>query len=167
MLIYNFYDTDSSGMAEYNICNEDYKVLLEICFKYCKTMSLIITNNNSKLLKKIEKFQIEKSENIIYKFNHYDNNVLIKYYQTCSELLEVLLNTTDNIFSWINGWGYDNPEDITFYRDDGSVFFTSIIHNGKCSLFVRKNEDVSLIIKNKLWIQSQQSGQSGDGSVID
>lgn len=151
MLMYKFYDTDSIGIAEYNICNEEYKLLLEICFKYCKTMSIIVTNPDSKLLEKIEKFRITKKDNITFEFNHYDKNILIQYYQINSELLEILLDTTNSIFSWINGWGYNNPEDITFYREDGTVFFTSIIHNGECSLFVEKDEDISQIVKNKLW----------------
>jgi len=70
----------------------------------------------------------------------------------CPELCELLLKITDSIFKWIDGWGFKNPEDPCFYRDDGSAFFTSVIHEGVVKLTPRENEDVSKIISNPLWI---------------
>ena len=83
------------------------------------------------------------------------------YYRVCDKLCDILLKTTNHIFSWLNGWGYENPEDPTFYREDGSLFFTSTIHEGECTLFVR-DEDVSEILANKLWIKG-----TGHGNHID
>ncbi|MBE6625537.1 MAG: hypothetical protein E7622_07885 [Ruminococcaceae bacterium] len=62
------------------------------------------------------------------------------------------MKITDSIFKWIDGWGFKNPEDPCFYRDDGSAFFTSVIHEGVVKLTPRENEDVSKIISNPLWI---------------
>lgn len=149
---YKFYDTDILGEKEYDICGRDYKELIHICCKYSSTMSLIITNQNSDLLGKIKEYQITKNNNITFSFNHYDkNSTTIQYYQVCPQLCKILLNQTNSIFDWINGWGFSNPEDPTFYRQDGSVFFTSTIHDGECTLFVRDDENVENILSNTLW----------------
>ena len=46
-----------------------------------------------------------------------------KFYRVCPELCDQLANITDSVYSWINAWGYHNPEDLYFYREDGSLFF--------------------------------------------
>lgn len=154
---YNFYDTDITGNDEYDICDQEYKELIKICCKYSSYMSLIITNRNSSLLNKIRKYQIEKNENINYEFDHYNkNSIVIRYYKICPQLCEILLNETNSINSWINGWGFTNPEDPTFYREDGTVFFTSTIHEGVYSLFVRDNENLENILSSDLWIELEK-----------
>lgn len=151
--VYKFYDTDIDGLNEFDICGNSYKKLIKVCCEYCDFFSLIITNSNSELLSKLCEYRIPKNKKITYVFNHYDiNSTIIEYFQVSSELCEVLLNNTNSIFSWINGWGYNNPEDPTFYRKDGSVFFTSTIHEGECTLYVQ-NEDVSEIIASNNWIR--------------
>ena len=149
--IYKFYDTDNTGTEEYEISGKEYKKLIEICCKYCTVLSLVVTNPNSNILKKLRKYEIKKSDNISFNYEHYSNlPVIVNYYTICSELREIILADTNNIFCWINGWGFTNPEDPTFYRNDGSVFFTSTIHEGECTLMI-KDENVSEIISNPHW----------------
>ena len=165
--IYKFYDTDITGLKEYNIIGEDYKNLIKMCCKYCTTLSLIATNANSHLLKELEIYEIEKSEKISFNFNHYGEiSDKIKYYSVSPELYRTIIKNTNDIFCWINGWNFENPEDPTFYREDGSVFFTSTIHEGTCTLFV-KGEDVSKIVNNSNWVEETGDGSrnTGDGSL--
>ena len=151
MVKYIFRDTDDTGFEEYDICGEEYKNLIETCCKYSVFFSLIITDQNSDLYKKLKEFEVLKDDKINYKFDHYsDDYAEIKYYKVCQKLCSVILENTNNIFCWINGWGFNNPEDPTFYRKDGSVFFTATTHDGICNLFV-ENEEVSHIVSNKLW----------------
>lgn len=146
--IYKFFDSDTSGTNELDICGNDYEKLIEMCCKYCAFFSLIITDPKSLLLEKLEEFQISHNDMISYNFEHYDkNSVIIQYYRVSSDLCNIILENTESIFSWINGWGYNNPEDPTFYREDGSVFFTSTIHEGECTLYLR-NEPIFL---NEHW----------------
>ena len=42
-----------------------------------------------------------------------------------------------------------------YLSSDGSVFFSSVIHEGECTLHVRDDEDVSEIINNPLWLEKQ------------
>lgn len=157
--IYKFYDTDITGLKEYTIIGEDYKNLMKVCCKYCTTLSVIVTNTNSDFLKKLEKYAIEKSENISFEFTHYGEiSGKIKYYKVSPELYQTIITNTNDMFCWINAWDCENPEDPTFYREDGSVFFTSTIHEGECTLFV-KNEDVSKIVNNPNWLSIGKSGK--------
>ena len=120
---YKFYDTDILGLEEHDIVGIEYKNLIEVCCKYCTTFSVIATNKNSVLLKKLQKYETKKNPKISFEFEHYTKECLeIKYYNVTSELYKTLIENTNNIFCWINGWNFANPEDPTFYREDGSVF---------------------------------------------
>ena len=100
-----------------------------------------------------------RPENVVYDYSYFAmgkmSNELCgdKFYRVCDELCELLLEITDNIFSWLVGWGYSNPEDPTFYRTDGSMFFTSSIHEGEIVLLPRDDEDVDDIIAQEGWIE--------------
>lgn len=152
---YVFRDTDITGFEEYDIVGDDYKTLIDTCCKYCTVMSLYITDSKLNHLDELEKFRIPKNENIKFIYEHYGGNpaywASVKYYRVCPELKELLLKISDSIFKWLNGWGYKNPDDPTFYRKDGSVFFTSTIHDGECILMPKENEDVTGILSNKNW----------------
>lgn len=151
---YEFSDTDETGNEEYNLDGEEYRTLIEKCGEYCTVFSLIVTNEKSQLLEKLHRLEIPKNENITYEFEHYKNcNLKIKYYMVCRESMGEILSNTKGIFCFINGWGYSNPEDLTFYRKDGSVFFTSTVHEGECKLFVDDTkEDVSQILSSGVWM---------------
>ena len=152
---YKFFDTDATGKEDYDIFGNDYQNLINICCKYCTTISFRIKNLEIACLAELSKFNIPKQKNILYVYNHYyDNNESqtdVKYYRICPDLNQILLKTTDSLFNWIYGWGFENPEDPVFYRKDGSVFFSSLIHEGECSLFPQKGEDISSIISTGLW----------------
>lgn len=150
--IYKFYDTDDLGMGEYDVAGADYVKLIEACCKHCTFFSLVITNPDSAILEKLQPFEISKSDVIKFEFDHYEkSSVTVKYYKVSSALCKTILSQTNSIFCWINGWGFSNPEDPTFYRDDGSVFFTSTIHEGECTLMVQ-DEDVFDIVSDERWV---------------
>lgn len=78
------------------------------------------------------------------------------YYQCTEDAITYLYRRVNNLFDWVRAWEdeglkTDNPEDITFYREDGSVFFQSITHEGDCWLFPREGEFVEDIISRPGW----------------
>ena len=160
---YVFYDVDSYTQESADWAGEDYIKLIKLCCKKCKTVSFMIKKPKNIVALALEKFRIEKPENIAFLFSvSYSNDELgIRYYKVCPELCDLLINSAQSIFEWLNGWGYENPEDPTFYRDDGSVFFYSIIHEGEIYLYPNENEDVKDII-SKEWIELE-SRDIGDG----
>ena len=86
---YAFYDTyDNPEYQEYELKGEAYKELMQLCFRYCDTMSLLqwhripnVSEENEKFFtispqsiligKRFEKFQIDPPENINWSFSHY------------------------------------------------------------------------------------------------
>lgn len=150
---YIFYDTDITGNEDYDISGENYKNLLKACFRYCTTVSFYIWNVDSIYPSDWEKFRLPTTQKHIETYTHYyyNDHSSIHVYQLNEEMKESIMNITDSMFKWICGMGNTNPDDPIFYREDGSVFFWSCIHDGECRLLPRSNEDVSNIICSKLW----------------
>ena len=158
---YIFLDTDYYGNAEYDIRDTEYKLLIHLCCKYAKVFSMVVTTPFSAIIEKLQPYQVAKPNNISLSFPEYDyQSASINYYQICPEICEILANAVGGIFEWIDGWDFTNPNDPTFYREDGSVFFTSIIHDGVCVLMPRPEENVTEIIKNSLWIKRDENNLS-------
>ncbi len=170
MSMFVFYDTDCNGEEEYDIFGEEYRTLIKACCKYCNTLSLRITHPDTSFVNELEKFATNKTNENISVYQHYfgtdmDAQCLyeIRYYKICEELERTLLSISDSVFKWIYGWGQTNPEDPVFYRHDGSVFFYSIVHEGKCALIPQANENVEQIISNNHWLKQEKS--DGDFAI--
>lgn len=140
---YYFYDTDPTGCADYDIAKEDFVELIELCCRYCNTLSFLIWEADVKVAEKLEPYRNLKPEAITYSYGEICGVSLLektrvhpeaRYYRVCPELCALLPKIADHIFQWLNKWGYyNNPEDPVFYRSDGSVFFSSTIHEGECT----------------------------------
>jgi len=159
---YKFYDTDPMGLGweEYDIVGKDYVDLIKTCCQYSKTLSFRIVNAEIRYTKDLEVYRIPKNKNINFMSPAYwINGKLdeIRYYQICPELCELLSQSVKSIYQWryISPESYTNPEDPTFYREDGSVFFTSVIHDGVCILTPREDENVDHIVKKEHWIKTK------------
>ncbi len=76
----------------------------------------------------------------------------MRYYRLCPRLCEILICSAKSIFEWYQIIGeYNNPENPTFYRPDGSVFLESNIHEGELILYVNEDEDVSEVVSLPGW----------------
>ena len=161
MLAYNYYDTDQTGFAELDIEGEHYLELLEICFYYCASFSWRIRGKGVTEPGNICQFQIPVTSNVVNAYSHFyhqDSKLWIdevRHYKIVPETIRAFRSVTDSIFKWINGWGNCNPEDPIFYRKDGSVFFSSVIHEGKCTLLPNSGEDVNEIFKYGNWVKCE------------
>ena len=59
---YVFYDTDMRGEADYDICGSDYEKLIDVCCQYGCTLSLMIANRHTKLVKHLEAFRMPQPQ---------------------------------------------------------------------------------------------------------
>lgn len=143
-MIYRFYDTDVNENEEYDVIGEEYDILINTCCKYSSVLALNFMSKDILYYNELEKYKIASKR--------LSKQWIVNYYKMCPELCELLLKITDSIFKWIDGRGFKNPEDPCFYREDGTLFFDSSIHEGILKLMPRENEDVSKIISNPLWI---------------
>lgn len=154
MKIYDYYDTDELGNLEYDLCGDEYLLLLRICFMYSTSVSFIIRSSSVPELSSVHRDRGLVPLYVQKNYRKYSIQVSqIRHYRLTAQVQEAICKVTNCIFSWIDGWGHHNPEDLIFYRSDGSVFFSSAVHEGKCSLYVDENEDVSALISNEHWIQ--------------
>lgn len=134
--LYWFADWDDERGVEQTVSGQDYAELIDTCFRYCTHVSLSLRFGGGK-------FALPEPH--ISPLNDSDTAVL-----PCSgKVREYLLNTTDDLFGWIDSNG--KPEDLTFYRADGSIFFWLLTHEGVCCLLGRSDEDVSGITRKPGW----------------
>ena len=162
---YQFYDTDESGWAEYDIKGEDYIELMKLCIKYSKTVcfrKFIHLEYNSRIPERLEKYRLPINENTIKPYyGNYRHSCFKKLtdeakeqlylLELSEEVIEWLLSATDDIWDWDRGADKLLPEDPVFFREDGSVFADSIIHEGEFNIFPIDGEDVSSVVSKEHW----------------
>ena len=136
---------DFEFKSEYDISGEEYTRLLNCCFKY--SFCVMLWFGDEKLPEGYEKFIVDLPESVSTEgFGGFTC-----CFRACKELKELMIQTADHIFAWCNHSGSHCPEDPTFFREDGSLFFASAIHEGFCWLIPRDDENVEEIIQNPLW----------------
>ena len=153
-MIYHFYDTDATGTADYDLTGADYHVLLDVCFEYSTSLSFFVRSPAVSLPPALEAYRIPVTPAIMAHYERYGAAGQVHAYRLTPQSRRCILDITDSLFKWIDGWGQHHPEDPVFYRADGSVFLSSVIHDGCVTLFPRANEDVSAIIQNPLWLKA-------------
>lgn len=158
-MYYKFFDTDLSGISEYDIANLEYQSFLSACFQY-STFVTFIARNHKCFPVHLEKFRVSVPESASKIYSHYamgetlgdiDIAYEVRCYRITPTVERYLRENVSSIFEWIDGWGFSNPEDPAFFRADGSPFFTSIIHEGECLLLPNGDEDISSIISVSGW----------------
>ena len=164
MTTYTFYDTDITGREIYDIIGSDYERLLGVCFQYCTSVAMCLYLDANVDVSEIRRFQIDVTPETKQYFQHYgrfpagdcneSGTYQIVRYSLMPEVREFLLSRADSVFKWTYGWGNKNPDDLVFLRADGSAFFSSVIHEGECTLSPRDNEDVSSVVDDPRWLCS-------------
>lgn len=158
---FTFYDTDSAGDVDYDISGKEYEQLLELCFRYGHTCSVLLDLNEPKTaypFSCIDQYRIPVTDCVRNVYRHYGyfekdthNGYEIRHYLLCADVQKVIRNVTDSINKWLCGWGYSNPADPAFYREDGSVFFYSLVHEGVCMIEANSEENIDSILTGGLW----------------
>jgi hypothetical protein len=162
MNIYKFYDTDITGREEYDIIGSDYVQLLNTCFQYCTSVAMCICLGADIDVSEISPFQIQVTPEVKKYYHHYghfrfgDCNTIgtykIVHYSLTPEVKAFLFSHADSVFKWTFARGNNNPDDLVFFRHDGTAFFSSVIHEGECTLHPRDNENISIIVSDPRWL---------------
>ena len=142
--VYRFRDTDDTGWEEYDISGEDYSKLIDICLRYCCTFSFEVTRYLGAYNDLLEKF-----DGAFIRTRFVDVDTEERFYELTQEVAEELKKVSDSIFSW--SYPQIGAENLTFYREDGSVFLKSVTHDGICDIFPESGEDISSIISRGVW----------------
>ena len=149
IIIYYFLDWDERTHQELNICGEEYDLLIDICFKYSKYFSFIFPYNED-LLKS-------------FPFNW----VRLRSCPTLGPNADLLISGTStinkNFFKSIGALFDDSlfinskwlPEDLCFYREDRTLFFWSVTHEGICIINERQDEEISSLCAKQGWEQEK------------
>lgn len=161
---YTFFDTDDTGWAEYDIKGEDYVELMNLCIKYSKTVcfrKFIQFQYNSFIPEQLEKYRLPINENTMKPyygnygpccFKDIDEAKEELYlFELSEEVIEWILSATNDIWDWDCGADKPLPSDPVFFREDGSVFFDSVIHEGEIYLHPIDGEDVSSVVSKGHW----------------
>lgn len=162
MGIYKFFDSDITGQAEFDLSGMQYQRFLQACFQYCTTVSVIVSLNCADRIASWEPYRIPVSPVVLRVYAHYGlpaegstdqiGACEIRHYMLTPQMKRMIQDHTTSLFRWTCAWGNDNPDDIAFYRSDGSVFFSSLIHEGECTLYLRGNEALGDILSQEHWI---------------
>lgn len=152
---YYFYDTDETGTAEYDLRGDAYQELLELCGKYCTTVSFL-DRTRSKRWDAIEACCIPIPDYVsaVYR-RHYaldDEAQSVQCFRVTDEVLRCLADHADGVFDRNCG-----VEDPSFFREDGTTFYTCVSHEGECILTPRDSEDVEALISNRPWTTKRRS----------
>ena len=146
--MYYFVDYDDNKKEDLYIKGDDYRQLIHVCCQYSTMFSLAITENL--------RGTVNGAPRPIFCQAHREAESgglrQYVYYYPCTEnTKKFLLTAVDDLFSWVDRLEQHNPEDLTFYREDRSIFFWSETHEGVCALLNRAGEDVSSVIKQRGW----------------
>lgn len=157
MNIRNFFFLGSSDdeWTEDDLTGKDYQLFLDICFRYCSTVSFILSQGwhapfgDAIIPAELEKYRIPATRKVEAVYCMASE---AHHFRLCKESQEIIRNMSSSIFSWTCDQTHRNPEDLAFFREDESVFFESVIHEGECYLRVRDDEDVSALVSDPRWI---------------
>lgn len=146
---YYFYDTDETGTAEYDLSGDAYRDLMDLCGKYCAIVSFLDRTHDKKW-DVIEAYRIPIPECVsaVYR-RHYaldDTAQIVHCFRVTDDVLHFLSEHADSVFERKNG-----VEDLAFFREDGTAFFTSIAHEGECILMPRDSEDMEALVRSGPW----------------
>lgn len=149
---YMFCDHDDSGDTEYEIEGRSFDILIELSLRYCKYFSLAYAEN-IRAVKELDPFEIAfaPSDELKQKWDRFDvfrSRLPRKYYRLTRESAAILSNIAEGIFKFTFAFGYENPEDPAFFREDDSVFFVSVVHEGESYVFAKPDEDVRELIES-------------------
>ena len=156
--MYCFSDYDDMLEKDCAIKGDAYTQIINVCFRYAVMFSLTTTKKHPAM--------VSEAPPPIFSQPHYNKGVSggfrdTVYFFSCSEQAKTfLLSFTDDLFSWVDYEKPHRPEDLVFYREDGSVFFWSETHEGVCALINRENEDVSAVVSQPGWERSTLKSHS-------
>lgn len=153
---YCFFDTGlSTEDEEYDIQGADYEELIRKCFQYSEYFSVWFSPH-VQWTEKLKLYEITVDPACFEYAPPYaphpqdkgDIMIYLHFYRVCPELYQLLI---ENMHSIWDGWNYDQPSYMHFYRSDGTCFFMCNAHDGICTFYAQDGEDVSSVVSKEHW----------------
>ena len=156
---YLFFDHDGRG-DEIPCADYDFELLLNICFQYSEYVSFIVEESDFARYPELISYTVnEERDQLLEAYNmhvRYSRESAVSFFYCSEEFKKLILSISKDLWSFIHAWGFANPEDPTFYRRDGSVFFSAIVHEGEAVLYPRKSEDISAFLDRIQWYENSE-----------
>jgi len=162
----------------YCLKGKNYSDLLSVCFRNCDSFTVFIWYKKNapawahgieripKIPEELERFRLplgKTIENIDKQFGYHGvdpddprYHVEFRRYKICDVTKTYLLEAADDLFSWVVHNDPSKPENISFFREDESLFMYSCTHEGYCVLTPREDEDIAQLTAYKAWQQVTQ-----------
>ena len=162
---YYFYDTDLMGQDDYDIRGESYRELIDVCCRFSTSFSLALWDKNSPVALALKEYEIKERETLhpYYRFWSKQKNgwsaYVVCYYRVCEETCQILKDITESVFDWCQRKEVPGGEDPSFYREDGSIFFSSEIHDGFLHLAPLESESPFDRISPEHWTKERREIQ--------
>lgn len=151
-MAYDFigYDYSYENDEDIDIKGERYQQLIDVCLRYSTYFSLVYCEESMPIK------DLDDNLFISTMTNHWPGTWSGDYYKIglyrCNPATDKLLKThVNSLFSWVYHGGNHNPEDLTFYRNDKSVFLYTVAHEAMATLLERPAEDIQEIISVGGW----------------
>ena len=159
MARYEFYDANIAGTRLYDIRGTRYRRLLQACFRYSASVVMCVHVDADIDTPRIASFRRKVTHLVKAQYAHYGdftegdidqtNTYQLLRYLLVPEVKRFIMHRTDSIFKWTRA--NENPEDLTFFRPDGTVFFSLRVQEGVCTINPEEGEDVSRILSDPGW----------------
>ena len=134
---------DFGDEADLDITGENYRMLINACFDYAPFFSSTIFEADIPELRPyIWRVQVE--EDCFKPGKHYKT----VYYHCCQGSKDYLCQTPHSLFYWKGSWL--TPENLCFYRADGSILLRSIAHDQDCYVYLQ-GEDINKFLPIAPW----------------
>lgn len=144
-----------------DVRGKNYKTLIETCFRYSRYFSLSYPQSLAGYAPEKINGITELEPYIHFKYSsqtafyyYSDEPTMICIYNCCKESKQILLNYVDSLFSWSKHCR--NPEDLSFFRQDGSALMSQLSHEDECVLIPQTNENMNAILQTKAWKEAQK-----------
>ena len=147
-MAYEFFSGNSAGID--NISGNQYIELLEFCFQYSNYFSLTFLHPQSGTVNmRLGSEKMEQLDPYIYdSFETKDEpwyfegpNATIKIFYNNEKTKQIILDHTNSLYEW-STYEHRNPEDLSFFRSDGSVLFHLLEHEGLATIY---NNDYEIV----------------------
>lgn len=155
-IYYVFWDYDDEADKELDISEDAFSELIDTCFRYADTFAVTYSPQGFHICQGLDVCRHVIAKKAI------PNGCVRCFFKCCPETRRYLLDSYSCLFGWY--WTEKRgrlPEDLAFYRSDGSSFFASETHEGQCYLYPGSDEDFSSVLKSEGW----SLGAAGGGCM--
>lgn len=135
--------------GDYNISGDHYVQLLEICFRY--SVFFTVKGGSAQLINDLKNWEYPERKCVPI--------IGCAYYYSNKNTRAILLAHSTSLFAEEDCTMGAHIRDLTFYREDGSIFMETISHEGECSIFSGDEEDISDILAYDHWLPINDSGK--------